>query len=48
MFCRGQAIGLALICLGVGMLTGSLIPSCLFVWLLSLVLIAAGVVLFQS
>ncbi len=47
MICRGQAIGLAAICLGIGLLLGSLLPSCLPVWLLALALIAAGVFLFQ-
>ncbi|MDY3617972.1 hypothetical protein [Agathobaculum sp.] len=45
MFCRGQAFGLALICLGVGVLVGSILPSIWFKWLLSFALIAAGVFL---
>lgn len=47
MFCRGQAIGLALISLGIGLLIGSICPSGLLLWLLALALIAAGVFLFQ-
>ena len=47
MFCRGQAIGLAAVCLGLGLLIGGLVPKCLPVWLLSLALIAAGIFLFQ-
>ena len=47
MFCRGQAIGLAAICLGAGLLIGGLVPACLPFWLLSLALIAAGIFLFQ-
>ena len=47
MFCRGHAIGLALISLGLGLLVGSICPSGLLLWLLALALIAAGVFLFQ-
>lgn len=47
MFCRGQAIGLAAVCLGLGLLIGGFIPACLPVWLFSLALIAAGIFLFQ-
>lgn len=47
MFCRGQTIGLALICLGVSLLIGSLLPSCVLLWLCALALIAAGVLLFN-
>ena len=31
----------------VGLLAGSILPSCLPIWLISLALIAAGLVLFQ-
>ena len=48
MFCRGQVIGLAVFCMGLGLLLGSLLPTCLPVWLLSLALIAAGIVLFRN
>ena len=34
MFCRGQAIGLAVFMFGTGLLLGSLLPSCLPVWLI--------------
>ena len=47
MFCRGQAIGFAVFALGVGLLIGSLLPSCLPVWLLALAVIAAGWFLLQ-
>ncbi len=47
MFCRRQIIGIALLFLGVGLLAGSIIPSCMPVWLLSLALVAAGVLLLQ-
>lgn len=47
MFCRGQAIGLSLICIGLGLVIGSILPSGLLLCLLSLALIAAGVLLFQ-
>ena len=47
MCCRGQAIGLAILCLGLGLLSGGLVPTCLPVWLLSAALIAAGIFLFQ-
>ena len=47
MFCRGQAIGLAALMLGIGLLVGSLVPSCLPLWLAALALIAAGIFLFQ-
>ena len=42
MFCRGQAIGLAVFMFGTGLLLGSLLPSCLPVWLFALAVIAAG------
>ena len=42
MFCRGQAIGLAVFMFGTGLLLGSLLPSCLPVWLIALAVIAAG------
>lgn len=48
MFCRGQVFGVVLIFVGVGLLAGSLLPSCLLVWLLALALIAAGVFILQS
>ena len=35
MFCRGQAIGLAVFMFGTGLLLGSLLPSCLPVWLIA-------------
>ena len=44
MFCRGQAIGLAVF---TGLLLGSLLPSCLPVWLIALAVIAAGLFLLQ-
>lgn len=47
MFCRGQAIGLAVFAFGVGLLLGGLLPSCLWVWLAALAVIAAGLFLFQ-
>ncbi len=47
MFCRGQAIGLAALFLGIGLLIGSLVPSCLPLWLAALALIAVGIFLFQ-
>ena len=47
MFCRSQTIGLAVLCLGLGLLAGSILPACLPLWLVSLALIAAGPVLFQ-
>lgn len=47
MFCRGQAIGLAALCLGLGLLIGGLVPSCLPLWLTALALLAAGVFLYQ-
>lgn len=47
MFCRGQAIGLAALCLGAGLLTGAIVPSCLPLWLAALALIAAGLILFH-
>ncbi len=43
MFCRCRVIGIALFFLGVGLLTGSILPSCLTVWLLALALTAAGI-----
>ena len=42
MFCRGQAIGLAVFMFGTGLL-----PSCLPVWLIALAVIAAGLFLLQ-
>ncbi|WP_283675387.1 hypothetical protein [Butyricicoccus sp. Marseille-Q5471] len=45
MFCRLQAIGLILISFGVGVLIGGLLPSFLAIWLVSLALIAAGVII---
>ena len=45
MFCRGQAIGLAVFMFGTGLLLGSLLPSCLPVWLFALAVIAAGLFL---
>ena len=47
MFCRGQAIGLAVFMFGTGLLIGSLLPSCLPVWLIALAVIAAGLFLLQ-
>ena len=47
MFCRGQAIGLAVFMFGTGLLLGSLLPSCLPVWLFALAVIAAGLFLLQ-
>ncbi|MDY3710934.1 MAG: hypothetical protein SO044_00760 [Agathobaculum sp.] len=47
MFCRGQVIGLVLIFVGSGLLIGSILPSCPLVWLLSLALIAAGILLLR-
>ncbi|MDO5142430.1 MAG: hypothetical protein Q4D31_05360 [Eubacteriales bacterium] len=47
MFCRSQAIGLAVCCLGIGLLFGGLLPSCLLIWLLSFALIVVGVLLFR-
>ena len=47
MFCRGQAIGLAVFMFGTGLLLGSLLPSCLPVWLIALAVIAAGLFLLQ-
>ena len=38
MFCRGQAIGLAVFMFGTGLLLGSLLPSCLPVWLIACLL----------
>ena len=43
MFCRCQAIGLALISFGAGVVFGCILPLGLFLVLLSLALIAAGV-----
>ena len=45
MFCRGQAIGLAVFMFGTGLLLGSLLPSCLPV--IALAVIAAGLFLLQ-
>nr|WP_297176431.1 hypothetical protein [uncultured Agathobaculum sp.] len=42
MFCRCQAIGLAVLCLGLGLLLGGLLGLCLPVWPVALALIAAG------
>ena len=47
MFCRGQATGLAVFMFGTGLLLGSLLPSCLPVWLIALAVIAAGLFLLQ-
>ncbi len=47
MLCRRQAIGIALLFLGVGLLIGNIISSCLPVWLLALAFAAAGVCLLQ-
>lgn len=47
MFCRGQAIGLAVFMFGTGLLLGSLLPSCLPVWLFALAVISAGLFLLQ-
>ena len=47
-YCRGQTIGLALICLGLGLIAGCLFPACLALWLFAAALIAAGVLLFQK
>lgn len=47
MYCRGQTIGLALLCLGVGLVVGGLLPSCLLLYVAAAALIAAGVFLFQ-
>lgn len=47
MICRGQAIGLILIGVGVGLLLGCLLTSWLLVGLLSAALIAAGVLLLR-
>ena len=47
MFCRGQVIGLAMICFGLGLLIGGLCLSGLLLWLAALGTIAAGVLLFQ-
>lgn len=47
MFCRNQVIGIALLFLGVGLLAGCLLPSCLLVWLLALLLVAGGIFLLQ-
>lgn len=47
MVCRNQALGIALLFLGAGLLAGSLLPSCLLVWLLALILAVAGLFLLQ-
>ncbi len=47
MFCRSQAIGFAMLCLGIGLLIGSVLPSCLPVWLVSFGVIAAGIFLLK-
>ena len=47
MFCRGQAIGAPEYIFGTGLLLGSLLPSCLPVWLIALAVIAAGLFLLQ-
>ncbi len=47
MLCRRKAIGIAVLFLGVGLLIGSILSSCLPVWLLALALTAAGVCLLQ-
>lgn len=44
MFCRGQAIGLAVFMFGTGLLIGSLLPSCLPVWLIALAVICGRAV----
>lgn len=47
MFCRGQVIGLTLLCLGVGLLLGWLLGLCLPVWPAAVALIAAGFLLLR-
>ena len=47
MLCRGQAIGLAVLFFGAGVLIGSLLP-CWTVRLLAAAVIAAGLLLCQS
>ena len=42
MLCRGQAIGLAVLFFGAGVLIGSLLPPCWTVRLLAAAVIAAG------
>ena len=48
MLCRGQAIGLAVLFFGAGVLVGSLLPPCWTVRLLAAAVIAAGLLLCQS
>ena len=48
MLCRGQAIGLAVLFFGAGVLIGSLLPPCWTVRLLAAAVIAAGLLLCQS
>ena len=48
MLCRGQAIGLAVLCFGAGVLLGSLLSPCWTVRLLAAAVIAAGLFLYQS
>ena len=47
MLCRGQAIGLAVLCFGAGVLLGSLLSPCWTVRLLAAAVIAAGLFLCQ-
>ncbi len=48
MLCRSQAIGLAVLFFGAGVLIGSLLPPCWTVRLLAAAVIAAGLLLCQS
>ena len=48
MLCRGQAIGLAVLFFGAGVLIGSLLPPSWTVRLVSAAVIAAGLLLCQS
>ena len=48
MLCRGQAIGLAVLFFGAGVLIGSLLTPCCTVRLLAAAVIAAGLLLCQS
>lgn len=45
MFCRKQTIGVLLLSLGIGILLGVLIPSCIWLWLAAIACLAAGVLL---